>query len=53
MRGAAVNRLPLLRQFARDFIAFFRRMDWLTDCGRVFVTDADYQRFVREEFPDA
>lgn len=51
MRGSAVIRMPLLRAFARDFVAFFRRMDWLTDFGRKIVTDADYQRFVREEFP--
>ena len=43
----------MLRAFARDFIAFFRRMDWITDMGTVPVTQEQYERFVREEFPDA
>lgn len=48
-----MNRLPQLRAFARDFIAFFRRMDWITDNGRYAVTQEQYERFVRKEFSDA
>lgn len=47
-----MSRLPILRAFAADVVAFFRRMDWLTDFGRVAVTQEQYERFVREEFPD-
>jgi len=45
-----VIRMPMLRAFARDFVAFFRRMDWLTDFGRKVVTQKQYESFVRKEF---
>lgn len=44
-----MHRLRLLRWFARDFVAFFRHMDWLTDFGRKAVTQDEYERFVRKE----